>query len=1243
MKTLRQRLQTGLLVSAATLSAQAGSFSSDFNSGLPAGATLYGTAVVEPTGGVGDSGCLKLTKASNSQSGSIVLDDLDGGQPIYGFDVSYDVLIGGGTATPADGMSLCVAPDLPNAAWGEQGTGSGLRFVFETYAGAAGPPPPPSIDVDVGGAKDITSKQTIASITTNGFVHVHICLNPDGSLNLDFRGQTLFTNFFIPQYQDLANAGVPVRFGIGARTGGLNENHFVDNLSISTFLLPMVGISQQPFSQKVLAGDDATFDVRVANTNGVTYQWYSNTVSIAGATSQTLVISNVQASASGSTYKVTATGPNNNVTSTVVTLTVINLTLPSTPQLAFNFNDGAVPPNTTNLGTALVDTTGGVTNSGCLKLTTSVNTQNGAFLISDPDAGAPVYGFTARFKALLGGGTVPPADGFAFAFGSDIPNDPTTNAPNRYEEGEGLGTGLRVTFDIYDNNGILGYVNVNAEAQPAPSVDVRYGGQVLATTQLPVSFMESGLNDDGTPAYTDVIIQLNTDGTLNVLYHGALLFDQLPIPFGSLSGGSFALAARTGGLNENIWMDNIELTTVTTPGALRITSQPANQLVLVGHAATFSLGLNNTNTVTYQWFRNTAPISGATGSSYTIPSVALADDGAVFKVQATQNATMLTSTQATLTVVNLTPPASPQFSFNFDNGLLPGGTGIYGNSSISPNGGVGDSGVLHLTDAINSQNGAFVVSNLVFNGAQVSGISVAFDLREGGGSSTPADGFSFNWAAGLTDGTVAGAEAGTGNGLSIAFRIFIGNGNKDNPPSPYIGVKYKGSFVATTQIPAAQLDTGSGYRTMLLRVDSNGKIYLTYGDMVIYIGLQLPNYTFIANSKFGFYGRTGGLNENQWLDNILIQATQSSGPLTIVTQPANFTAIAGSNATFTVALSNPNSATYQWQKNGADISGATAVSYITPPTTTGDSGALFRVKANGPSGNATSSNAVLTVVGPITISNPIISYDFNDGMVPLGTTLNGNAASITLDGGVTNSGVLHLTDNVTNQSGTFIIPDPNTNAPVKAFTAYFALMMGGGTIPPADGVSFSWASSNDVPANLVVSEGGVGNDLRVIFDLYNGANPYFGVTWRNTPLVTTYVPYTAMEIGTNFGDTYIRVNANGTVDVQYNGMVLFNQVPLPGYAAIAGDEFVFGARTGGLSENQWVDNVEIATTTGLAPVRISFTLTGNSLRLTWPGTGLKLQSTSSLNQPVTRTDVPGASSPYTVPATNAAQFYLLAP
>src|SRR5437588_13094605 len=116
MKNPKQCLPIGLLLAASLLSARAGTFFSDFNSGaLPPGthtnANAAGGAFLELTGGVGDSGCLKLTKNVNSQNGSFILDDLDAGGTIYGFDVTYKVRIGGGTSTPADGMSLSVAPD----------------------------------------------------------------------------------------------------------------------------------------------------------------------------------------------------------------------------------------------------------------------------------------------------------------------------------------------------------------------------------------------------------------------------------------------------------------------------------------------------------------------------------------------------------------------------------------------------------------------------------------------------------------------------------------------------------------------------------------------------------------------------------------------------------------------------------------------------------------------------------------------------------------------------------------------------------------------------------------------------------------------------------------------------------------------------------------------------------------------------------------------------------------------------
>src|SRR5437868_11976060 len=115
MNNTKQCLQVSLLLAASVLSARAGTFSSDFNTGaLPSGSHTNaggsGGAYLELTGGVGDSGCLKLTKNVNSQQGSFILDDLDSGNPIYGFDVTFKVRVGGGTSSPADGLSLSVGP-----------------------------------------------------------------------------------------------------------------------------------------------------------------------------------------------------------------------------------------------------------------------------------------------------------------------------------------------------------------------------------------------------------------------------------------------------------------------------------------------------------------------------------------------------------------------------------------------------------------------------------------------------------------------------------------------------------------------------------------------------------------------------------------------------------------------------------------------------------------------------------------------------------------------------------------------------------------------------------------------------------------------------------------------------------------------------------------------------------------------------------------------------------------------------
>ena len=87
------------------------------------------------------------------------------------------------------------------------------------------------------------------------------------------------------------------------------------------------------------------------------------------------------------------------------------------------------------------------------------------------------------------------------------------------------------------------------------------------------------------------------------------------------------------------------------------------------------------------------------------------------------------------------------------------------------------------------------------------------------------------------------------------------------------------------------------------------------------------------------------------------------GPIApyINTQPANQTVAAGQTATFSVVAAGTAPLAYQWQKNSANITGATSSSYTTPVTATADSGEMFRVMVSNSAGSVTSNAATLTV------------------------------------------------------------------------------------------------------------------------------------------------------------------------------------------------------------------------------------------------------------------------------------------
>jgi hypothetical protein len=97
----------------------------------------------------------------------------------------------------------------------------------------------------------------------------------------------------------------------------------------------------------------------------------------------------------------------------------------------------------------------------------------------------------------------------------------------------------------------------------------------------------------------------------------------------------------------------------------------------------------------------------------------------------------------------------------------------------------------------------------------------------------------------------------------------------------------------------------------------------------------------------------------------------SVGP-SVAVQPLAAIVASGQTATFTVIATGSPTLTYQWQRNGTDIAGATAASYTTPPASFADNGAQFSVRIANSIGSATSNPATLSI-GATPLLGPAIA------------------------------------------------------------------------------------------------------------------------------------------------------------------------------------------------------------------------------------------------------------------------------
>jgi glucose/arabinose dehydrogenase len=128
---------------------------------------------------------------------------------------------------------------------------------------------------------------------------------------------------------------------------------------------------------------------------------------------------------------------------------------------------------------------------------------------------------------------------------------------------------------------------------------------------------------------------------------------QRPVDFDIGPDGSFYyLSNSRPGVAGHVYRINY----VGNASDLNIAVQPDDVTASVGHAATFAVTAEGSGSLTYQWQRDGVDIPGATSATYTLPTAALEDNGAVFRVLVSNGTQTLTSDPATLTVVNNQPP-----------------------------------------------------------------------------------------------------------------------------------------------------------------------------------------------------------------------------------------------------------------------------------------------------------------------------------------------------------------------------------------------------------------------------------------------------------------------------------------------------------------------------------------------------------------------------------------------------------
>jgi hypothetical protein len=198
---------------------------------------------------------------------------------------------------------------------------------------------------------------------------------------------------------------------------------------------------------------------------------------------------------------------------------------------------------------------------------------------------------------------------------------------------------------------------------------------------------------------------------------------------------------------------------------------------------------------------------------------------------------------------------------------------------------------------------------------------------------------------------------------------------------------------------------------------------------------------------------------------------------------------------------------------------------------------------------------------------------------PNNTTILGDGAAVSSSNGIASvqSSYLRLTANGTgNTSASFKLPDLDVGSEVEGFDLTFLLRMStSGT--PADGMSVNFGA---IPGGDGGGEGGFAlpKGLVIAWDTYNNGNDAPSIEIYSDGVSIGNYPQTFASVHNQWIPVVVHWDAAG-LDLSYNGNALATNLATPNFIPASGNRLAFSGRTGGATQDTFIDDLLFTTTT----------------------------------------------------------------